>query len=76
MMTPPLEPPPYPPPHGLLAGRTVLVTAAAGTGIGFATARRAAEEGATVMLSDRHERRLAESADRLAETSRSRCPVT
>ena len=27
--------PPYVPAHGLLAGKTVLVTAAAGTGIGF-----------------------------------------
>jgi 3-oxoacyl-[acyl-carrier protein] reductase len=53
--------------HGLLAGRTVLVTAAAGTGIGFATAKRCAEEGARVAISDRHERRLAEAADRLAE---------
>jgi 3-oxoacyl-[acyl-carrier protein] reductase len=43
------------------------VTAAAGTGIGFATARRCAEEGATVMLSDRHEARLAEYAARLEE---------
>jgi 3-oxoacyl-[acyl-carrier protein] reductase len=48
--------------HGLLAGKTVLVTAAAGTGIGFATAKRCVEEGATVVISDRHERRLAESA--------------
>ncbi|MDQ7903754.1 SDR family oxidoreductase [Phytohabitans sp. ZYX-F-186] len=52
--------------HGLLAGRTVLVTAAAGTGIGFATARRCAEEGARVAISDRHERRLAEAARTLA----------
>jgi 3-oxoacyl-[acyl-carrier protein] reductase len=52
--------------HGLLADRTVLVTAAAGTGIGFATARRCAEEGATVAISDRHERRLRESAAELA----------
>jgi 3-oxoacyl-[acyl-carrier protein] reductase len=51
---------------GLLAGKTVLVTAAAGTGIGFATAKRCAEEGARVALSDRHERRLAESAESLA----------
>jgi 3-oxoacyl-[acyl-carrier protein] reductase len=43
----------------------VLVTAAAGTGIGFATARRCAEEGARVMLSDAHARRLAESAAEL-----------
>ncbi|MCW3841471.1 SDR family oxidoreductase [Micromonospora yasonensis] len=55
------------PAHNLLAGRTVLVTAAAGTGIGYATARRCAEEGARVAISDRHERRLAEAADRLAE---------
>ncbi|MEV8514119.1 SDR family oxidoreductase [Dactylosporangium sp. NPDC051484] len=54
-----------PPAHGLLAGRTVLVTAAAGTGIGFATAQRCVEEGATVAISDRHERRLAEAAERL-----------
>ncbi|WP_426512389.1 SDR family oxidoreductase [Dactylosporangium sp. McL0621] len=53
------------PAHGLLAGRTVLVTAAAGTGIGFATAERCVEEGATVAISDRHERRLAEAAERL-----------
>ncbi len=59
--------PPYPTPHGLLAGRTVLVTAAAGSGIGFATARRCAEEGARVMLSDLHERRLGESAAELAK---------
>jgi 3-oxoacyl-[acyl-carrier protein] reductase len=44
----------------------VLVTAAAGTGIGYATARRCAEEGARVAISDRHERRLGEAADRLA----------
>jgi len=53
--------------HQLLAGKTVIVTAAAGTGIGFATAKRCAEEGAVVAISDRHERRLAESAQRLAE---------
>jgi 3-oxoacyl-[acyl-carrier protein] reductase len=51
--------------HGLLAGKTVLVTAAAGTGIGFATAKRCAEEGALVAISDRHERRLAEAAAEL-----------
>ncbi|MFD6717284.1 short-chain dehydrogenase [Micromonospora sp. TSRI0369] len=53
------------PAHGLLSGRSVLVTAAAGTGIGFSTARRAAEEGARVAISDRHERRLAASADEI-----------
>jgi 3-oxoacyl-[acyl-carrier protein] reductase len=51
----------------LLAGRVVLVTAAAGTGIGFATAQRCAQEGATVAISDRHRDRLAHAAQRLAE---------
>ncbi|HZJ27458.1 MAG TPA: SDR family oxidoreductase [Acidimicrobiia bacterium] len=48
--------------HGLLDGKRVLVTAAAGTGIGSATARRCAEEGARLVISDAHERRLAEVA--------------
>ena len=59
------EPPPYVAGHGLLAGKTVVVTAAAGTGIGSATARRCVEEGATVVISDAHERRLAETAAEL-----------
>jgi 3-oxoacyl-[acyl-carrier protein] reductase len=67
-------PPPYPKGHGLLAGKTVLVTAAAGTGIGFATARRCAEEGARVMLSDAHARRLAESAEELEKLVGARPP--
>jgi len=58
--------PAYPEPRGLLRGKTVVVTAAAGTGIGFAVAKRAAEEGATVLISDVHERRLGEAADRIA----------
>ena len=58
-------PPPYPPAHRLLEGKSVLVTAAAGTGIGFSTARRCAEEGARVILSDVHERRLAQAADEI-----------
>jgi len=56
-----------PPAHGLLDGKVVVVTAAAGTGIGFATARRCAEEGATVVISDHHERRLGEAAEQLGE---------
>ncbi|NJP94498.1 SDR family oxidoreductase [Nonomuraea sp. FMUSA5-5] len=59
--------PPYPKAHGLLDGKVTLVTAAAGAGIGYATARRCAEEGATVVLSDRHERRLAAAAESLTE---------
>jgi 3-oxoacyl-[acyl-carrier protein] reductase len=65
-MTKPL-PPPYPPAKGLLTGKTVVVTAAAGTGIGLATARRCAEEGARVALSDVHARRLEAAADELAK---------
>src|ERR1700761_1070580 len=66
--TPPAGAAPTPPPgHGLLDGKTVLVTAAAGTGIGYATALRCAQEGARVAISDRHERRLGEAAERLAE---------
>ena len=34
--------------HDLLKDKVVVVTAAAGTGIGSATARRCLEEGATV----------------------------
>ncbi len=59
--------PAYPAAHNLLEGRIVLVTAAAGTGIGFSTAKRAAEEGATVVVSDYHERRLGEAAEQLTE---------
>ena len=68
--------PPYPESHGLLTGKTVLVTAAAGTGIGFATAKRCAEEGATLAISDKHERRLLESAERLGGIMAVPCDVT
>ena len=54
----PSPPPPPPGGHGLLDGKIVIVTAAAGTGIGSATARRCLEEGASVVVSDAHERRL------------------
>lgn len=58
--------PQYPTPRDLVKGKTVVVTAAAGTGIGFSVAKRAAEEGARVLISDFHERRLGEAADRIA----------
>jgi 3-oxoacyl-[acyl-carrier protein] reductase len=61
--------------HGLLAGKTVVVTAAAGTGIGFATAKRCAEEGAHVVVSDQHERRLSEAADELERLAGRRPPA-
>ena len=69
MTDPASGPPAVPEPpagHGLLVGKVVVVTAAAGTGIGFATAKRCIEEGATVVVSDAHERRLSEAADALA----------
>ena len=69
------DPPAYPDGHRLLSGRTVLVTAAAGTGIGFATAKRCVEEGAAVLISDKHERRLAEAAEALGVTGVA-CDVT
>lgn len=67
--------PAYPAPRDLLKGKTVVVTAAAGTGIGFSAAKRAVEEGATVLMSDFHERRLGEAADRIAAECGQR-PVT
>jgi 3-oxoacyl-[acyl-carrier protein] reductase len=73
--------PPYVEGHRLLEGRTVVVTAAAGTGIGSAVARRCIEEGAKVVVSDAHERRVAESAAELSELAGAavtgvRCDVT
>ena len=52
-------PPEYVPGHGLLAGKYAVVTAAAGAGIGFSTAKKIAEEGAAgILISDIHEGRL------------------
>jgi 3-oxoacyl-[acyl-carrier protein] reductase len=59
--------PDYVPGHDLLAGKVVVVTAAAGAGIGAAVVRRCLEEGAkAVVLGDTHERRLAEAEEALA----------
>lgn len=53
------EPPPYVAGHNLLAGKSVLITAAAGAGIGFAAAKKAVEEGCrALIISDVHEGRL------------------
>ena len=68
--------PEYVPGHGLLEGKVVVVTAAAGTGIGFATAKKAQEEGATVVVSDWHERRLGEAAASLGDVLSVPCDVT
>ena len=78
-----MKPPPTKPPsgHGLLDGKVVVVTAAAGTGIGSAAARRCLEEGADVVISDQHARRLGETRDELARAHGDRvwslpCDVT
>lgn len=64
----PLTAPEYVPGHDLLRGKVVVVTAAAGAGIGAAVVRRALEEGAkAVVFSDTHERRLAEAEAALGE---------
>ena len=60
--------PEYVPAHGLMRGKSVLVTAAAGAGIGFAAAKRAAEEGCRALLiSDVHERRLSEAVEAIRQ---------
>jgi 3-oxoacyl-[acyl-carrier protein] reductase len=64
-----VPPPSYVPPHDLLRGKNVLITAAAGAGIGFATARRCAEEGARLFISDIHEKRTEAAAKNLVELS-------
>ena len=78
-----MKPPPMKPPsgHGLLDGKVVVITAAAGTGIGSAAARRCLEEGADVVISDQHARRLGETRDELARAHGDRvwslpCDVT
>ncbi|MEU6673303.1 SDR family oxidoreductase [Streptomyces sp. NPDC046853] len=52
--------------HDLLAGRTAVITAAAGAGIGGATARRFLEEGARIVIGDAHPRRTKETVEALA----------
>ena len=60
-------PPNYVEGHSLLEEKVVVVTAAAGTGIGSAVARRCIEEGATVIISDVHEKRLEDTCDALGQ---------
>ncbi|MCM2414709.1 SDR family oxidoreductase [Streptomyces sp. RKAG290] len=59
--------PQYLPGHGLLSGRSAVITAAAGAGIGGATARRFLEEGAGIVIGDAHTRRLKETEQALAD---------
>lgn len=62
----PANVPGYVPGHGLLKGRTAVITAAAGAGIGGATARKFLEEGARILIGDAHARRLKETEEALA----------
>jgi 3-oxoacyl-[acyl-carrier protein] reductase len=61
-----LSEPRIPPGRDLLAGKVVVLTAAAGTGIGGAAALRCLDEGASLALSDAHAGRLADSHSLLA----------
>lgn len=62
------EAPEYVKAHGLMEGKSVLITASAGAGIGFAAAKRAAEEGCrALMISDIHEGRLAAAVEKLQQ---------
>ena len=65
-----LKSPEYVQGHDLIKGKSVLITAAAGAGIGFSAATKAAEEGArAIVLSDIHEGRLAAAVEKLKQES-------
>lgn len=49
-----------------LKDRVIVITGAAGKGIGFASARRFAQEGAKVVMSDAHAKRTSEAAEAVA----------
>lgn len=54
--------------RNLIKGQSVLITAAAGAGIGFSAATRAVEEGCrAIVISDIHEGRLEKSVAKLKE---------
>lgn len=63
-----IKAPTYVPGHGLLKGKSVLITAAAGAGIGFSAATRSVEEGCrAIVISDVHEGRLNTSVEKLKQ---------
>ena len=57
--------PKYPEGRNLFAGKNILLTASAGAGIGFSTAKRFLEEGANVFISDVHQGRLDQAIENL-----------
>lgn len=60
--------PSYVPGHQLIKDKSVLITAAAGAGIGFAAAKKALEEGCRgIVISDIHEGRLQKAVDQLKQ---------
>ena len=57
--------PKYPEGRNLFVGKNILLTASAGAGIGFSTAKRFLEEGANVFISDIHQGRLDQAIENL-----------
>jgi len=57
--------PKYPEGRNLFKDKNILITAAAGSGIGFSTAKRFLEEGANIFISDVHQGRLDEAIESL-----------
>ena len=57
--------PKYPEGRNLFQDKNILITAAAGSGIGFSTAKRFLEEGANIFISDVNQGRLDEAIDDL-----------
>ena len=57
--------PKYPEGRNLFKDQNILLTAAAGAGIGFATAKRFLEEGSNIFISDMNEGRLNQAMDKL-----------
>jgi 3-oxoacyl-[acyl-carrier protein] reductase len=57
--------PKYPEGRNLFVEKNILLTASAGAGIGFSTAKRFLEEGANVFISDVHQGRLDQAIENL-----------
>ena len=57
--------PKYPKGRNLFKDKNILITAAAGSGIGFSAAKRFLEEGANIFISDVHQGRLDEAIESL-----------